>query len=58
MINTTFVYGSYLNMLRKIIINDETNVYCQINISALQRGVYFVRLQNEKTVEVTKMVKE
>jgi hypothetical protein len=45
-------------MLRKIIINDETNVYCQINISALQRGVYFVRLQNEKTVEVTKMVKE
>jgi hypothetical protein len=30
----------------------------QIDISALPRGVYFVRLQNEKMVEVGKMVKE
>jgi hypothetical protein len=30
----------------------------QIDISALPRGVYFVRLQNDKMVEVGKMVKE
>jgi hypothetical protein len=30
----------------------------QIDISTLPRGVYFVRLQNEKMVEVGKMVKE
>jgi len=30
----------------------------QIDISALPRGVYFVRLQNEKMVEVGKVIKE
>ncbi len=35
-----------------------TDTETQIDISALPRGVYFVRLQNEKMVEVGKMVKE
>jgi hypothetical protein len=35
-----------------------TDTETQIDINALPRGVYFVRLQNEKTVEVGKMVKE
>jgi hypothetical protein len=30
----------------------------QLEISALTRGVYFVRMQNQKMVEVGKMVKE
>jgi hypothetical protein len=41
-------------VLERQLINSET----QIDISALPRGVYFVRLQNEKMVEVGKMVKE
>jgi len=35
-----------------------TDSETQINISALPRGVYFVRLQNEKIVGVMKMAKE
>jgi hypothetical protein len=41
-------------VIERPLINTET----QIDISALARGVYFVRLQNEKMVEVGKMVKE
>jgi len=41
-------------VIERKIVENET----QIGISALQRGVYFVRLQNEKTIEVGKMVKE
>jgi hypothetical protein len=41
-------------VIERKIVENET----QIDISALQRGVYFVRLQNEKTIEVGKMVKE
>jgi uncharacterized protein (TIGR02145 family) len=42
----------------KVIERQVTNNEIQIDISALPRGVYFVRLQNEKMVEVGKMVKE
>jgi hypothetical protein len=42
----------------KVIERQLTNNETQINISALPRGVYFVRLQNEKMVEVGKMVKK
>jgi hypothetical protein len=42
----------------KVIERQLTETETQINISALPRGVYFVRLQNEKMVEVGKMVKE
>ena len=41
-------------VMEKQLTNNET----QIDISALPRGVYFVRVQNEKMVEVAKMVKE
>ncbi|MEZ5197728.1 MAG: T9SS type A sorting domain-containing protein [Bacteroidales bacterium] len=41
-------------VFEKQIRNKET----QIDISSLPRGVYFVRLQNQNTVEVMKMVKE
>ncbi len=41
-------------VLEKQLTENET----QIDISTLPRGVYFVRLQNEKMVEVGKMVKE
>jgi hypothetical protein len=41
-------------VLERQLIKNET----QLDISALQRGVYFVRLQNEKMVEMGKMVKE
>ena len=42
----------------KVIERQLTDTETQIDISALPRGVYFVRLQNEKMVEVGKMVKE
>ena len=35
-----------------------TKAATNIDISALPQGVYFVRLHNEKMVEVNKMVKE
>jgi hypothetical protein len=42
----------------KVMERQLTDTEPQIDISALPRGVYFVRLQNEKMVEVGKMVKE
>jgi hypothetical protein len=42
----------------KVIEGQLTDNETQIDISALPRGIYFVRLQNEKMVEVGKMVKE
>jgi hypothetical protein len=42
----------------KLIEKQLTDNETQIDISALPQGVYFVRLQNEKMVEVGKMVKE
>ncbi len=42
----------------KVIERQLTDTEIQIDISALPRGVYFVRVQNEKMVEVGKMVKE
>ena len=42
----------------KVLERQLTENETQIDISALPRGVYFVRLQNEKMVEVGKMVKE
>ncbi len=42
----------------KLLERQLTNTEIQIDISALPQGVYFVRLQNEKMVEVGKMVKE
>jgi hypothetical protein len=42
----------------KVIDRQLTDTETQIDISALARGVYFVRLQSEKMVEVGKMVKE
>ncbi len=43
---------------KKVSERQLTETETQIDISALPRGVYFVRLQNEKMVEVGKMVKE
>ena len=42
----------------KVFERQLTDNETQLEISALPRGVYFVRLQNEKMVEVGKMVKE
>ncbi len=42
----------------KVIERQLTEKETQIDISALPRGVYFVKLQNEKMVDVVKMVKE
>ncbi len=42
----------------KVMERQLTDNETQLDISALPRGVYFVRLQNEKMVEVGKMVKE
>jgi UDP-3-O-[3-hydroxymyristoyl] glucosamine N-acyltransferase len=42
----------------KVLERQLTDNETQIDISALPRGVYFVRLQGEKMVEVTKLVKE
>ena len=42
----------------KVMEKQLTETETQIDISTLQRGVYFVRVQNEKMVEVGKMVKE
>jgi hypothetical protein len=42
----------------KVFERQLTNTETQIDISALPRGVYFVRVQDEKSVEVGKMVKE
>jgi CubicO group peptidase (beta-lactamase class C family) len=42
----------------KVMERQLTDNETQIDISALPRGVYFVKLQNEKMVEVGKMVKE
>ncbi|MBC8319883.1 MAG: T9SS type A sorting domain-containing protein [Bacteroidetes bacterium] len=41
-------------VMEKLLIDIET----QMDISALPRGIYFLRLQNEKVVEVGKIVKE
>ena len=43
---------------KKVFERQLTDTETQIDISALPRGVYFVRLQNEKMVEVFKMIKE
>jgi hypothetical protein len=42
----------------KVMERPQINTETQIDISTLPRGVYFVQLQNEKMVEVGKMVKE
>jgi hypothetical protein len=42
----------------KVIEKQLTDKETQLDISALPRGVYFVRVQNETMVEVGKMVKE
>jgi hypothetical protein len=42
----------------KVMERQLTEKEAQLDISALPRGVYFVRVQNEKMVEVEKMVKE
>ncbi len=42
----------------KVLEKQLTDTETQIDISALPRGVYFVRVRNEKMVEVEKMVKE
>jgi hypothetical protein len=42
----------------KLIERQLTDTETRLDISALPRGVYFVRLQNEKIVEIGKMVKE
>jgi hypothetical protein len=50
---------SILNVTgEKVLERKLTENETQIDISTLPRGVYFVRLQNEKMVEVGKMVKE
>jgi hypothetical protein len=50
---------SIFNISGKYVIEMQlTNTETQIDISALPRGVYFVRVQNEKMVEVGKMVTE
>jgi N-acetylneuraminic acid mutarotase len=43
---------------KKVIEKQLTDNETQIDISALPRGVYFVRLQNENMVEIGKIVKE
>jgi photosystem II stability/assembly factor-like uncharacterized protein len=42
----------------KVLERQLTNNETQIDISVLPRGVYFVRVQNEKMVEVRKMIKQ
>ena len=42
----------------KVLERQLTDNETQLDISALPRGVYFVRVQNEKMVEVAKMIKE
>jgi photosystem II stability/assembly factor-like uncharacterized protein len=42
----------------KVLERQLTQTETQIDISTLPRGVYFVKLQNEKIVEVGKMMKE
>ena len=42
----------------KVIDLQLTNNRTQIDISALPRGVYFVRVQDEKTMKVEKMIKQ
>jgi hypothetical protein len=42
----------------KVLERQLTETETQIDISTLARGIYFIRLQNEKMVEVEKMVKE
>ena len=42
----------------KVMERQLTETETQLDISALPRGVYFVRVQNEKMVEVGKVVKE
>jgi len=42
----------------KVLESQLNNAETRIDISALPRGVYFVRLQNEKMVEVGKIIKE
>jgi len=41
-------------LLRQQIVNNKT----QINISNLMSGIYFVKLENDKFVEVKKIIKE
>jgi serine protease len=42
----------------KVLERQLTDIETQIDISTLPRGVYFIRLQNEKMVEAGKMIKE
>ena len=42
----------------KVIERQLTNTETQIDISALPRGVYFVRVQDEKRIEVGKIIKQ
>jgi subtilisin family serine protease len=42
----------------KLIEKQITQAETQIDISALPRGVYFVRVQDEKMIEVTKLIKQ
>ena len=42
----------------KVLERQLTDTETQIDISALPRGVYFVRVQDEKMTEVTKLVKQ
>jgi hypothetical protein len=42
----------------KLIEKQITQAETQIEISALPRGVYFMRVQDEKMLEVTKLIKQ
>jgi hypothetical protein len=62
-ISTPAITGNtYLSIFtisgEKVLERQLTDNETQIDISALLRGVYFVRVQDEKMVEVGKMVKE
>ena len=52
------IYQIYNSSGLKLIEGEIKLNETQLDISALPRGVYFVRLQNEKMVEMGKMVKE
>jgi hypothetical protein len=60
--STAFIENTQLSIFnisgKKVMERQLNGNETQINISALPRGVYFVRLQNEKMVEVGKMVKQ
>ncbi len=42
----------------KVIERQLTDTETQIDISALPRGVYFVRVQDEKLIEIVKIIKQ